>query len=81
MVARIQEHFQGNSWRRGYLSTYRGSEHDKDSWKTKLDLKTLELLERNCKHLLYNDDDDQEDDGTEVDDSSTTKYNITQPLR
>ena len=74
MVARIQEHFQENSGRRGYLSTYRGSNHDKDSWKTKLDNQTLDLVERNCKHLLYNDDDDdQEDDTTEVDDSSTKK--------
>ena len=84
MVARIQEHFQEKSGRRGYLSTYRGSNHDKDSWRTKLDNKTLILLERNCKHLLYNDvhvdDDDQGDDGTEVEDSSTTKYNITQSL-
>ena len=87
MVARIQEHFQEKSGRRGYLSTYRGSSHDKDSWRTKLDNNTLDLVERNCKHLLYNeehddndDNDDQEDDGTEVDDSSTTKYNITQSL-
>ena len=82
MVARIQEHFQEKSWRRGYLSTYRGRDHDKDSWRSKLDNKTLELVERNCKHLLYSDDDDddQEEDGTEVDESSTTKYNITQSL-
>ena len=84
MSARIEEHFQEKSGRRGYLSTYRGSNHDKDRWRTKLDNKTLERVERNCKHLLYNDDhdadDDQEDDGTEVDDSSTTKYNITQSL-
>ena len=78
MSARIEEHFQEKSVRRDYLSTYRGSNHEKDSWRTKLDKNTLELVERNCKHLLYGND--QEDDGTEVDDSSTTKYNITQSL-
>ena len=52
MSARIEEHFQDKSVRREYLSTYRGSNHDKDSWRTKLDKKTLAVVERNCKHLL-----------------------------
>ena len=62
MVARIQEHFQEKSGRRGYLSTYRGSNHDKDSWRTKLDNNTLARVKRNCKHLLYNEDDDNQED-------------------
>ena len=67
MSARIEEHFQEKSVRRDYLSTYRGSNHEKDSWRTKLDKNTLELVERNCKYLLYNDDqDDLEDDGTDI---------------
>ena len=65
MSDRIQEHFQEKSGRREYLSTYRGSSHDKDSWRTKLDKNTLELVESNCKNILFNDGHD----GTEVDDS------------
>ena len=62
MSARIEEHFQEKSGRREeYLSTYRGSSHDKDSWRTKLDNNTLDLVERNCKHLLYNDHHDATD--------------------
>ena len=67
MLARIEEHFQEKSVVREYLSTYRGSNHDKDSWRTKLDKNTLELVESNCKNILFNDGHD----GTEVDDSSS----------
>ena len=62
MSARIEEHFQEKSGRREYLSTYRGSNHDKDSWRTKLDNNTLARVERNCKHILYNEDDDNQED-------------------
>ena len=62
MSARIEEHFQEKSGRREYLSTYRGSNHDKDSWRTKLDNNTLARVERNCKHILYNEDDDNQGD-------------------
>ena len=72
MSARIQEHFQEKPGvRRDYLSTYRDSTHDKDSWRTRMDNKTLDLVERNCKHIIHNDDDDLDDD------SSTAKFNVT----
>ena len=64
MVSRIQRHFSDDSSKRGYLSTYRGTSHDKDSWRTKLDSQTLELVESKCGNLL-------EDETTEMEDSAT----------
>ena len=64
VVSRIQSHFSDDSSKRGYLSTYRGTSHDKDSWRTKLDNQTLELVESKCGNLL-------EDETTELEDSAT----------
>ena len=72
LVADIETHFADNSSRRGYLSTFRGASHDKDSWRTKLDNETLRSVRRKCRNLLYDDDNEN----TELEDSDNTKSNI-----
>ena len=52
LVEKIQAHFSSEHARLSYLSTFRGSNHNKDRWMSELDENQKAFIEKQCGELI-----------------------------
>ena len=88
LVEKIQTHFSSEHARLSYLSTFRGSDHNKDRWMSDLDEKQKTFIEKQCGELIKDkkeftevtiDYEDVEEDGSgnDNDDGSGKDINVS----
>ena len=65
IVDNIQAHFSDEVARKSYLSTFQGSDHDKDQWRTQLSQDQQRYIENKCDALLEDETENYEEVSTE----------------
>ena len=71
VVDRIQAHFSDEVARKSYLSTFQGSDHDKDQWRTQLSQDEQRYIENKCGILIENETENYEEVTTEENELTT----------
>lgn len=72
IVDRIQAHFSDEVVRKSYLSTFQGSDHDKDQWRTQLSQDQQRYIEEKCGILIENETENYEEISTSTDEVEVT---------
>ena len=80
IVDNIQAHFSDEVARKSYLSTFQGSDHDKDQWRTQLSQDQQRYIENKCDALIENETGDYEEVSTEGTEGTTNKSPINSLL-
>ena len=80
IVDSIQAHFSDEVARKSYLSTFQGSDHDKDQWRTQLSQGQQRYIENKCDALIENETENYEEVSTEETKVTTDKSPINSLL-